>query len=840
MSDLSTRIKVFLESKAAEGSARDLKKEMANLNREIDKAPIGSQRYTEALKKWQEGNAILQEHRNKMKGVEGGLSSLATKLGPLAAATGIAFTADAIIGYGNQLFTTATQMEALGKKAATVFGDQLPKVTQAAQDNAAAMGLTNAEYLRAAANIQDLLVPMGFQRDEAANISTSLVNLSGALSEWTGGQKSATEVSEILNKALLGEREELKSLGISISEADVKNRLAAKGLSDLTGQTLDQANAAATLELITEKSTDAQTAFTQGAGSLQRQQAEMSARFNTITEQLSTALIPVFNRLLQAALPVVEGIADFVEVLTDTDTAAKSTSPTMQLMGQIFGQVGSVIGFVFDVTKAFAGFLFKSFAPAIKVVGTGLFTLVNGLGYAANEVAQLIGSEVRFQPIDTELFRRSIDEVVAKINEGDKAVSGSKVFAEGEQKTTQTTRNPPATKSASGKAKKKAKPPKLTEEQKTELKNQKELERRRELAKIYRRNLQDDEIADIEAFEVERDALLAAQRAQDALDAEALRIERGELEADARAQVIAETLDVYDSERSALNTHFLYLISLANQYGIDTTALRKKWAEEATKIDQAEAQKRTEVIVKELEAKAQLFGELGNLVTEFGNIVGAEGEEFAAFKKVLTLAQIAFDTAAAISSLTASSSANPSNSVTFGAAGALQFTTGLVRILANIAQARKILTAAPVVKQKYMGGFDDYIGATDGRSYSAKFIGRPGTGMLNYNHPVVLANERGPEYYVDHDTLRNPVALRYVQAIENLKHGRTTQMYEGGFTGTPSANATTAAMPGMEALTSSVIMLNNILSSGRIFATISDSHLREVFERYDKLVRAQG
>ena len=71
-------------------------------------------------------------------------------------------------------------MDALAKKARTVFGDALPQITAEAEKNARSMGLTNAEYVAAAANIQDLLVPMGFQRKEAAEAAARAVQQAAA------------------------------------------------------------------------------------------------------------------------------------------------------------------------------------------------------------------------------------------------------------------------------------------------------------------------------------------------------------------------------------------------------------------------------------------------------------------------------------------------------------------------------------------------------------------------------------------------------------------------------------------------------------------------------------
>ena len=63
---------------------------------------------------------------------------------------------------------------------------------------------------------------------------------------------------------MLGEREQLKSLGISINQAEVDARVLANQQKGLTYATEQQAKAVATQQLIYEKSEDAQTAFEEG------------------------------------------------------------------------------------------------------------------------------------------------------------------------------------------------------------------------------------------------------------------------------------------------------------------------------------------------------------------------------------------------------------------------------------------------------------------------------------------------------------------------------------------------------------------------------------------------
>lgn len=216
-----------------------------------------------------------------------------------AAAIGVvAFVAAAagLVFVGQKLLAMGAELDQIDLKARTVFGPEaIGRVEAWAAANAASFGLTRTQLKGVAASFQDLLIPMGFTRDAATELTTSTIGLAGALSEWSGGQRTAAEVANILAKAMLGEREELKSLGISISEADVKGRLLELGFNKLTGAALQQARAIATQQLIFEKSTDAQEAFKNGGDSLIRAQSELRASMSEVKEAIIRALMPAMR-----------------------------------------------------------------------------------------------------------------------------------------------------------------------------------------------------------------------------------------------------------------------------------------------------------------------------------------------------------------------------------------------------------------------------------------------------------------------------------------------------------------------------------------------------------------
>ena len=194
------------------------------------------------------------------------------------------------------------EIDTIGVKIDTVFGDQNNRVREWADGVNEGFGISAERTAGLAASMGDLLIPMGFAREQAADMTTSTVELAGALSAWSQGQYDAAEVSEILTKAMLGERDQLKSLGISISEADVQQRLLDKGQKDLTGTALQQAKALATQELIFEKTSDAQAAWSDGTFEAIQRENELKAKVEELKEAIGSKLLPIKEKLVDFTL----------------------------------------------------------------------------------------------------------------------------------------------------------------------------------------------------------------------------------------------------------------------------------------------------------------------------------------------------------------------------------------------------------------------------------------------------------------------------------------------------------------------------------------------------------
>lgn len=214
---------------------------------------------------------------------------------PLAGAA-VAGVVGGIAALSGAFINTSSDMEAVRAKSKTVFGDSLPLVEKWADKSANAMKLTQSEATGLATNFADLLIPMGFGRDTAAKMSTEVIGLSGALSKWSGGQRTSAEVADILSGAMLGEYDSLKSLGIGLSAAEVESVLLAKGQDKLTGAAKQQAEAIAVQELVMSKSVDAQKAYAEGNTTLRDKMELLRTKLREVWEQLVEKLTPAVTR----------------------------------------------------------------------------------------------------------------------------------------------------------------------------------------------------------------------------------------------------------------------------------------------------------------------------------------------------------------------------------------------------------------------------------------------------------------------------------------------------------------------------------------------------------------
>ena len=225
-----------------------------------------------------------------------------------------------ILGLAAAAIKVASDFEVSSRKFSKAFDG-------AADDAAAAVARLNEEFGIAASTATaalaftgDLLKGFGASSEAALELSNSTAELSAALSAYSG--KDFAEVNNAITKSLLGERESLKLLGVSISEMAVQQELARRGQENLTGQALLLAKAEATLKLAYDQSADAISSFSENQNTLAFQSQKLLGEVKDLGVEFGTILIPILK-------DVVEKIGDVVEWFGELDEGQKKTILTV-------------------------------------------------------------------------------------------------------------------------------------------------------------------------------------------------------------------------------------------------------------------------------------------------------------------------------------------------------------------------------------------------------------------------------------------------------------------------------------------------------------------------------
>ncbi|HSW63884.1 MAG TPA: hypothetical protein VLH56_11355 [Dissulfurispiraceae bacterium] len=151
----------------------------------------------------------------------------------------------------------AINTEETMSKFGTVFQDVTDVANKSLQDLTENYGLSRRAAADMLSGTGDLLTGLGMTGSAALDLSEQTQKLAVDLASFTNYSGGAEGASQALTKAMLGEREMLKSLGITISEEMVKAELMANGQSRLEGTALLAAKAQATLTLAMRQSPNA-------------------------------------------------------------------------------------------------------------------------------------------------------------------------------------------------------------------------------------------------------------------------------------------------------------------------------------------------------------------------------------------------------------------------------------------------------------------------------------------------------------------------------------------------------------------------------------------------------
>ena len=278
---------------------------------------------------------------------------------------------------GGSFIKAASDAEETSSKFATVFQDISQEADKTAKNLGKSFGLSSVKAKELLGDTGDLLTGFGFSGKAALDLSKGVNELAVDLASFTNFSGGAEGASKALTKALLGERESVKSLGISILEEDVKAKI--KSLSatgKLTGMTERQAKAYATLQIAISQSKNAIGDFDRTSKSFANQTRILNQRFFDLKVSFGNIILPLATKLIQKFI-----------VLTEKFTAQ---SPETKKLILILSGIGIVLPPIL-ITIGLMATGIKTLIVSVKALGIALrFLALNPIGLVVTAIAGLL------------------------------------------------------------------------------------------------------------------------------------------------------------------------------------------------------------------------------------------------------------------------------------------------------------------------------------------------------------------------------------------------------------------------------------------------------------------
>ena len=208
-----------------------------------------------------------------------------------------AFVSVPLLAFAGLSVKLASDAQEVSSKFDTVFRDIQEQAGATADSFARDFGLAGSSAKQFIGDTSDLLTGFGFTQEGALELSDQVNRLAVDLASFTNYSGGAKGASEALTKALLGETDSLKSLGIAILQKDVQEQIAIDRANGLFYATERQAKAQATMRIALRQSQNAIGDYARTSDDFANSSRRVRERLKELSETIGAELLPFVNKL---------------------------------------------------------------------------------------------------------------------------------------------------------------------------------------------------------------------------------------------------------------------------------------------------------------------------------------------------------------------------------------------------------------------------------------------------------------------------------------------------------------------------------------------------------------
>lgn len=299
-----------------------------------------------------------------------------------AAKAAFAVGAAAAGAFAVSAVNAASDLAETQSKVGQIFGQSAGDVMAFSKTTASTLGQSRQQALDAAATFGIFGKSAGLAGSDLTGFSTEMVTLAGDMASFNNTTPEAA--IQAIGAALRGESEPIRSFGVLLDDATLRNRALKLGLIETTKDALtpQQKVLAAQAEILAQTS-DQQGDFARTSDGLANRQRIMAARFADVRAEVGTKLLPV-------ALKLSEWASGAMDWMGQHQTLVRNLAIGV-------GSFAAAVGAVVVAMKAYRGIMLL--VTAATKIWAGLQLVVKGATIVWTAMQWLLNVALTANPI---------------------------------------------------------------------------------------------------------------------------------------------------------------------------------------------------------------------------------------------------------------------------------------------------------------------------------------------------------------------------------------------------------------------------------------------------------
>ncbi len=351
-----------------------------------EKLKIIIEAHNKAQAAFDEANKQIEQTQQKFSSMGDKIDAAGQKMKQVGAKMTKYLTLPILAGAGVSIKAFSDLQETLNKVDVS-FGKSSNEVKKWSETSIQKMGLAQQSALDAASLFGDMGTGMGQNQKDAAKMSMGLTQLGADMASFKN--VSIDRAQTALAGVYTGETEALKSLGIVMTETNLQEYAASKGITKKLSAMSQAEKVQLRYNFVMDKTKNAQGDFARTSDSIANKTRTASEKTKQLSAELGGKLAPIYNKILEVGTKILDWFGNLSDkwqkwivyiglALAVLGPLVSVLGTLATVMGAVFSPIGLIVAAIALLVAAlvYCYFHFETFRNVVDTVWNAIVVVV--------------------------------------------------------------------------------------------------------------------------------------------------------------------------------------------------------------------------------------------------------------------------------------------------------------------------------------------------------------------------------------------------------------------------------------------------------------------------------